>query len=115
MVVCVCNAIREKELREIAREGFPDPCSPYARVGRRPKCGQCLPFAPSIIAAAHAIDSRSRRTKWLISDPFQLNFLRNQFIPHPCLCWNEPMRGAEKVIALLKIALKNKLTSIHKT
>src|SRR3546814_1653966 len=59
MVVCVCNAIREKELREIAREGFQDPCSAYARVGRRPKCGQCLPFAKSIIAAEHAIDCRS--------------------------------------------------------
>lgn len=54
MVVCVCNAIREKDLRNVVREGAHDPCSAYARFGRRPKCGQCVPFAKSIIAAERA-------------------------------------------------------------
>jgi bacterioferritin-associated ferredoxin len=54
MVVCICNAIREKDLRNAVREGAHDPCSAYARYGRRPKCGQCVPFAKSIIAAERA-------------------------------------------------------------
>lgn len=54
MVVCVCNAIREKDLRAAARDGAESPCSAYAQLGRRPKCGQCVPFARSIIAAERA-------------------------------------------------------------
>lgn len=51
MVVCVCNAIREKDLKNAVREGASTPCSAYAHFGRRPKCGQCVPFARTIIAA----------------------------------------------------------------
>ena len=54
MVVCVCNAIREKDLKEAVRGGADTPCSAYARLGRRPKCGQCVPFARTIIAAERA-------------------------------------------------------------
>ncbi len=54
MVVCVCNAIREKDLKEAVRDGADTPCSAYARFGRRPKCGQCVPFARTIIAAERA-------------------------------------------------------------
>jgi bacterioferritin-associated ferredoxin len=54
MVVCVCNAIREKDLREAARNGADTPCSAYAQYGRRPKCGQCVSFARTIIAAERA-------------------------------------------------------------
>ncbi len=49
MVVCVCNAIREKDVRAAARAGASTPCEAYARVGRRPRCGQCFPFAREII------------------------------------------------------------------
>lgn len=54
MVVCVCNAIREKDLRDALSEGCARPREVYARLGRRPKCGQCLSFAQSIINAATA-------------------------------------------------------------
>lgn len=50
MIVCVCNAIREKELREAARSGHERPSDVYARMGCKPKCGQCLPFARDIIS-----------------------------------------------------------------
>lgn len=50
MVVCICNAIREKELRETVRSGIANnACSAYAALGRRARCGQCVPFAQSII------------------------------------------------------------------
>jgi bacterioferritin-associated ferredoxin len=52
LVVCVCNAIREKELRETVRSGSAtNACSAYAALGRRTRCGQCVPFAQSIIKA----------------------------------------------------------------
>lgn len=50
MLVCVCNGIREKDFRAAVREGAPTPCSAYARFGHRPKCGQCVSFAKTIIA-----------------------------------------------------------------
>src|SRR3546814_2013784 len=51
MVVCVCNAIREKDVRAAVRSGASCPSSAYARAGHRPKCGQCFPFAREIIAS----------------------------------------------------------------
>ncbi|VAV94153.1 hypothetical protein MNBD_ALPHA04-1549 [hydrothermal vent metagenome] len=49
MVVCVCNAIKEKELRAAVHSGTDKPSQVYAQLGRKPKCGQCLSFAQSII------------------------------------------------------------------
>ncbi len=49
MVVCVCNAIRESEVRDAVRKGASCPYSAYQSLGRRPKCGQCLPYARSIV------------------------------------------------------------------
>lgn len=49
MVVCVCNAIKEKDLRAAVRSGADRPCQVYAQLGRKPKCGQCLSFAQTII------------------------------------------------------------------
>lgn len=49
MVVCVCNAIRENDVRAAAREGATSACQAYRALGRSPKCGQCVPFAREII------------------------------------------------------------------
>ena len=49
MVVCVCNAIREREVREAARDGATSACQAYRALGRQPKCGQCVSFARAII------------------------------------------------------------------
>lgn len=54
MVVCVCNAIREVQLREAARLGAMSACQAYRALGAQPKCGQCVPFARSIIDAERA-------------------------------------------------------------
>lgn len=50
MLLCICNAIRESEVRDLARGGAACPASAYALLGRRPKCGQCIPFARAVIA-----------------------------------------------------------------
>jgi bacterioferritin-associated ferredoxin len=50
MVVCICNAIKEKDVRHAAKQGATTACSAYAVFGHRPKCAQCFRFAESIIA-----------------------------------------------------------------
>ena len=54
MVVCVCNAIREREVREAARNGAVSACQAYRQLGLAPKCGQCVPFAREIIKEERA-------------------------------------------------------------
>lgn len=49
MIVCVCNAIRENEVRGAARTGACTVAQAYARCGKKAKCGSCLPFARAII------------------------------------------------------------------
>jgi bacterioferritin-associated ferredoxin len=50
MYVCVCNAIRECELRRAALRCAGDAEAVYAALGKRPNCGQCLDEADSLIA-----------------------------------------------------------------
>ena len=45
MIVCVCNAITEKEVREAARKGAQTPEAAYAILGCEPQCGCCLDYA----------------------------------------------------------------------
>lgn len=54
MIVCVCNAIRESDVRQAARDGASCPTSAYGRFGRKPRCGQCFSFAREVIASAQA-------------------------------------------------------------
>jgi len=49
MIVCVCNAIREDELRAAAGKGAPCPRSAYKSLGCDVQCGSCLPCAREII------------------------------------------------------------------
>ncbi|MEN3749221.1 (2Fe-2S)-binding protein [Sphingomonas sp. HF-S3] len=54
MVVCVCNAVRERDVRAAARDGAKSACQAYRSMGLQPKCGQCVPFARAIIDAERA-------------------------------------------------------------
>lgn len=49
MIVCVCNAITEAEVREAARAGATSPESAYERLGCEPHCGCCLDYAQELI------------------------------------------------------------------
>ncbi|MDP9423429.1 MAG: (2Fe-2S)-binding protein [Pseudomonadota bacterium] len=49
MIVCVCNAIREDELRAAARKGVPCPRTAYKSLGCDVQCGTCLPCAREVI------------------------------------------------------------------
>jgi len=49
VIVCLCNAIKEKEVRSAARDGARSPAKAYRKLGCKFQCGQCLPLAKSII------------------------------------------------------------------
>jgi bacterioferritin-associated ferredoxin len=50
MYVCICNAIRECELRQAARTRRGDAEALYTSLGRPPQCRQCVEDAEDIIA-----------------------------------------------------------------
>ena len=49
MYVCVCNAIRETELRRAARHCAGDAEACYSMLGKRPQCGSCLCDADAVV------------------------------------------------------------------
>ncbi|WP_108787055.1 (2Fe-2S)-binding protein [Erythrobacter sp. Alg231-14] len=49
MYTCICNAIRETDLRAAALKSGGNAESVYAALGKRPNCGQCLGKAGEII------------------------------------------------------------------
>ena len=49
MYTCICNAIRECDLRQAARRHDGDAESVYAKLGKRPNCGHCLEEAELVI------------------------------------------------------------------
>ena len=63
MIVCVCNALCEDEVRAAARAGAPCPKSAYAHLGCQVQCGSCLPFAQEVIEEERskllAVDSQA--------------------------------------------------------
>lgn len=55
MFVCICNALRETEVRSVVRERAAGCAqSAYAALGCRPQCGQCLPHAQEIVREEQA-------------------------------------------------------------
>ncbi|MBO9601755.1 MAG: (2Fe-2S)-binding protein [Novosphingobium sp.] len=52
MFICICNAIRECELRAAAREHAGDADAVYEQLGKRPQCGSCLDEATLILLEA---------------------------------------------------------------
>ncbi len=54
MIVCVCNAIREDEIRTAARNGAPCALTAFRSVDCEPQCGHCLPYADELIAKERA-------------------------------------------------------------
>jgi len=54
MYVCICNAIREKELRKLACQIPGNAEDVYTAIGTPPQCGQCLDQAEAILNDARA-------------------------------------------------------------
>jgi bacterioferritin-associated ferredoxin len=49
MYICICNAIREDDLRAAARDHGGDVDAVYEALGKRPQCGSCLDDAALIL------------------------------------------------------------------
>lgn len=49
MYICVCNAIRECELRRAAHQADGGPEEVYAALGCQPQCGCCLEEAEDLL------------------------------------------------------------------
>lgn len=50
MYICICNAIRENDLRAAARCHGGSAEALYCRMGKTPQCRQCLDEAEDIVA-----------------------------------------------------------------
>lgn len=50
MYVCICNAIKEDELRSVARSCKGKAEAAYAALGAEPMCGTCLCEANTILS-----------------------------------------------------------------
>lgn len=49
MIVCSCNVLRERQLREAARGGAQSEREAYAHLGCKPQCGRCLCYARELV------------------------------------------------------------------
>ena len=54
MYICICNAIRESELREAARASDLEVEAIYAALGKQPQCRHCLEEAEHLVAEERA-------------------------------------------------------------
>lgn len=49
MYVCLCNNIREQDLRRVVQSGPVDVIDAYEHLGATPCCGQCLSVAENLL------------------------------------------------------------------
>jgi len=69
MIVCVCNAIREDEVREAARKGATCTLEAYKSVGFEPQCGCCLNCAQDIIDEERGTPARRKPSRVVFEFP----------------------------------------------
>ena len=69
MIVCVCNAIREDELRGAARKGATCPINAFASLDCEPICGCCLDCAQDVIDDEHAATGPRKSSNVVINFP----------------------------------------------
>jgi bacterioferritin-associated ferredoxin len=56
MILCVCNALREADVRQAVRtRGATCAVSAYRALGSKPKCGQCVPAARIVVNEERAV------------------------------------------------------------
>ena len=49
MYVCMCNALRDRDVAAAAQAGARTAVDAYSALGAAPRCGRCLPFAQELI------------------------------------------------------------------
>jgi bacterioferritin-associated ferredoxin len=43
MYICICNAIKEKQLNSAISQGAASVCETFQKLGCKPMCGKCVP------------------------------------------------------------------------
>lgn len=56
MYVCICNALRDRELAAAAGDEARSVAEVFRRCGRRPRCGKCLADVAQMIEEARRTD-----------------------------------------------------------
>ena len=69
MIICVCNAIREDELRAVARDGAANTRAAYKALGCEPQCGCCLASAQEVIDDERGRPTRRNRSSVTLNFP----------------------------------------------
>ncbi|HKN41301.1 MAG TPA: ferredoxin [Sphingomicrobium sp.] len=69
MIVCVCNAIREDELRAVVPHGATEPVAAYKALDCEPLCGCCLDYAQEVIDDERARPARRNRSSVVVNFP----------------------------------------------
>jgi bacterioferritin-associated ferredoxin len=69
MIVCVCNAIREDELRAVARDGATEPVGAFKAFDCEPLCGCCLDCAQEVIDDEHERPARRNTASVVVTFP----------------------------------------------
>jgi bacterioferritin-associated ferredoxin len=49
MYICICNALKESQIKELVRAGVRCEKEAYARLGCKPQCGTCMPVARALV------------------------------------------------------------------
>jgi bacterioferritin-associated ferredoxin len=64
MFVCICNGLRDAEIKAAARTGLTSAREIYRKLGKPARCGRCLEFADQLVDEVHsgARDSASVNT-----------------------------------------------------
>lgn len=57
MYVCICNALRDKEIKAVAGDNARTVAEVFNRCGSRPRCGKCLPDVAEMIENARSIET----------------------------------------------------------
>jgi bacterioferritin-associated ferredoxin len=63
MYICVCNAIRESQLRSAARCHAGDVDAVYEQLGCNPQCGSCLDEAAMILIEERGLSAEMAFSK----------------------------------------------------
>lgn len=56
MYVCICNALKDKELAAASGDAR-NVAEVFRRCGQRPKCGRCLPDVAQMIEDARVVET----------------------------------------------------------
>lgn len=57
MYVCICNALREREVGAAIRDGARTAGQVYRHLGCTPRCGKCVPTMRDMLGAARPADA----------------------------------------------------------